>query len=307
MDVLSLGIFVVDVIGRPVDNFPEEGGLEVFDELEIHAGGGANNTGIGLAKLGIDVGAAGRIGQDAFGDLVLDTLKTHNIDTGGIVRDETTKTSVTFVAVASDGERSFLHHIGANGAFSETDVNMDMLKTCKILHVAGTFVMPELDGQPTARLLEQAQKAGVTTSLDPAWDATGRWLKTLEPCLPHVDIFLPSIKEAEQLTGLNSPPKIAEFLMNYGIQTIGLKMGKRGSYVRTVDAELYIPAFQVDVVDTTGSGDAYAAGFLAGTIKEWDLERTAQLAAATGAACATAMGTTAGIQNLEKTLAIIKG
>ena len=62
MDVLSLGIFVVDVIGRPVDNFPEEGGLEVFDELEIHAGGGANNTGIGLAKLGIDVGAAGRIG-----------------------------------------------------------------------------------------------------------------------------------------------------------------------------------------------------------------------------------------------------
>ena len=307
MDILSLGIFVVDVIGRPIDRFPEKGKLELFDELEMHTGGCANNTGIALAKLGIDVGAMGKIGQDGFGDFVLRTLRENSVDTQGIVRDAKTNTSFTFVAVASDGERSLLHYMGANAALSEADLDLELVKQCKILHVAGSFVMPNFDGEPTANILRQAKDTGVTTSLDTVWDATGNWLKTLEPCLPYVDIFLPSIEEAKQLTGRDSPPDIAKFLMDYGIQTVGLKMGERGSYVRTAQDELYVPAYQVDIVDATGAGDAYVAGFLAGTVMGWDLKRTSELASAAGAACVTAMGTTTGIRNLEETLEIIRG
>jgi len=306
MDVLCLGIFVVDVIARPIDKFPEKGKLELFDELELHTGGCANNTAIGLAKLGISVGGMGKIGQDGFGDFVLRALNENGVDTLGMVRDANANTSFTFVMVASDGERTFFHYMGANAALSATDIRLDLIKECKILHIAGSLLMPKFDGEPTAHLLRQAKAAGVTTSLDTVWDATGNWLKTLEPCLPYVDIFLPSIEEAKQLTGLDSPPEIAKFLMDYGIQTVGLKMGERGSYVRTKDEELYVPAYQVNVVDATGAGDAYVAGFLAGAVMRWDMKRTTELAAATGAACVTAMGTTAGIQNLEETLKLIR-
>ncbi len=305
MDVVSLGAYVVDVIGRPIDQFPEKGRLTVFDELEMHSGGGANNTGITLAKLGINVGAIGRIGADTFGDFVLETLETNRVDTRAMTRDAEINTPVTFVAVASDGERSFLHYMGTNSVVSENDVNSDLIRSCKILHVAGAFVMPKLDGEPMARVLRYAKEAGVMTSLDTVWDASGNWLKTLEPCLPYIDVFLPSIEEAKQITGLDSPPEIAKFLMGYGVQTVGLKMGERGSYVRTGKDEIYVPAYKVDVVDATGAGDAYVAGFLAGIVMGWDLKRTSQLASATGAACVTAIGTTAGIRNLEETLAII--
>ena len=81
-------------------------------------------------------------------------------------------------------------------------------------------------------------------------------------------------------------------------------MGERGSYVSTPDKELFVPAYPVNTVDATGAGDAYVAGFLTGTVKGWDLKTTAELASATGAACVTAIGTTAGIQNLDETMKI---
>ena len=307
MDVLSLGIFVVDVLGRPIDRFPEKGKLELFDQLEIHAGGCANNTAIALSRLGVSVGAMGKVGNDHFGDLVLQTLTENQVDIAGIQRDTNVNTSFTFVAIASDGERSFCHYIGANGELSADSLNWDVIKAAKILHIAGALVMPKFDGQPMANVLQKAKTLGITTSLDTAWDATGKWLETLEPCLPFVDIFLPSLTEAEHLTGTSELHEISNFLRDYGINTIGIKMGERGSYVSTPEEELFVPAYSVNVVDATGAGDAYVAGFLAGTVKGWGLKATAELASATGAACVTAIGTTVGIQNLEETLKICKG
>ena len=304
MDVLSLGIYVTDVLGRPIDNFPEKGKLVLFDELEIHAGGCANNTAIALSRLGVSVGAMGKIGNDQFGELILQTLLENKINTTGMQREANTNTSFTFVSIASDGERSFCHFIGANGELNEGDLNWDIIKTTKILHIAGAFVMPKFDGHPMANVLQKAKGLGITTSLDTTWDASGKWLETLEPCLPYVDIFLPSLTEAEHLTGLSEPRDISQFLRNYGIHTIGIKMGEQGSYVSTPEEELFVPAYSVNIVDATGAGDAYVAGFLAGKVKGWDLKTTAELASATGAACVTQIGTTAGIKNLEETLKI---
>ena len=305
MDVLSLGIHVVDVLGRPIDQFPEKGKLALFDELEIHTGGCANNTALVLARLGISAGAMGKIGTDAFGDLILQTLTDNDVDTTGIQQDANTSTSFTFVAVASDGERTFYHYIGANGELCEADINWELIKTTKILHIAGALVMPRFDGVPMANVLRGAKSLGITTSLDTAYDATGKWMETLAPCLHHVDLFMPSIVEAQLLTGMSECREIAQFLRDtYNIQTIAIKMGENGSYVSTPETELLVPAYPVNVVDATGAGDAYAAGFLAGTIMGWDLQATAELASAAGAACVTAIGTTAGIQNLEETLKI---
>ena len=315
MDVLSLGIFVVDVLGRQLDRFPDKGKLALFDEMETHTGGCANNTAIALARLGISVGAMGKIGEDLFGNLVLQTLTENGVDTTGMVTTANAGTSFTFVAVASDGERSFCHYLGANGELHETELGWDIIKTAKILHIGGALVMPNFDGEPMANVLRKAKALGITTSLDTAWDATGKWLDTLEPCLPYIDIFLPSLTEAQHLVGdagLQTTPaestelrEIAQFFRDYGIHTVGIKMGIQGSYVcRGPVEEIFVPAYPVNVVDTTGAGDAYVAGFLAGTVMGWDLKATAELASATGAACVTAIGTTAGIQNLEETLKI---
>ena len=305
MDVLSLGIYVVDVLGRPIDQFPEKGKLALFDELEIHTGGCANNTAIALTRLGISAGAMGKVGTDAFGDLILQTLIDNGADTAGMQQDPSTSTSFSFVAVASDGERTFYHYIGANGELCEVDLNWEIIKSAKILHIAGALVMPRFDGAPMANVLREAKVLGITTSLDTAYDATGKWMETLEPCLSYVDMFMPSIVEAQHLTGLSEYREITQFLRdNYGIHTIVIKMGENGSYVSTPEAEHFAPAYPVNAVDATGAGDAYVAGFLAGTIMGWDLNATAELASATGAACVTAIGTTAGIQNLEETLKI---
>ncbi len=305
MDVLSLGIYVVDVLGRPIDQFPEKGKLALFDELEIHTGGCANNTAIALTRLGISAGAMGKVGTDAFGDLILQTLIDNGADTAGMQQDASTSTSFSFVAVASDGERTFYHYIGANGELCEVDLNWEIIKSAKILHIAGALVMPRFDGAPMANVLREAKVLGITTSLDTAYDATGKWMETLEPCLSYVDMFMPSIVEAQHLTGLSEYREITQFLRdNYGIHTIVIKMGENGSYVSTPEAEHFAPAYPVNAVDATGAGDAYVAGFLAGTIMGWDLKSTAELASATGAACVTAIGTTAGIQNLEETLKI---
>ena len=307
MDVLSLGIYVIDVLGRPIDQFPEKGKLALFDELEIHTGGCANNTALALARLGVSAGAMGKIGTDAFGDLILQALTDNGVDATGIRRDADVSTSFTFVAIASDGERTFYHYIGANGELCEADLNWELIKTTKILHIAGALVMPRFDGAPMANVLRETKRLGITTSLDTAYDATGKWMETLEPCLHHVDIFMPSIVEAQQLTGLSECREIAQFLRNhYSIQTIVIKMGENGSYISTPETEFSVPAYPVNVVDATGAGDAYVAGFLAGIIMGWDLEATGELASATGAACVTAIGTTAGIQNLEETLKICK-
>ena len=307
MDVLSLGIYVVDVLGRPIDEFPEKGKLDLFDELEIHTGGCANNTAIALTRLGLSAGAMGKVGTDAFGDLILQKLRDNGVDTVGMQQDPGSSTSFTFVAVASDGERTFYHYIGANGELCEADLDWEVIKSAKILHIAGALVMPRFDGAPMANVLQKAKTLGITTSLDTAYDATGKWMETLEPCLPYVDMFMPSIVEAEHLTGLSDAREIAQFLRrSYGIHTIAIKMGEDGSYVSTPEREHFATAYPVTAVDATGAGDAYVAGFLAGTLMGWDLKATAELASATGAACVTAIGTTAGIQNLEETLKICK-
>ena len=300
-DVVCLGILVADVVGKPIDKWPGRGELELVDRMELHTGGCAANTGIALAKIGVDVAVIGKVGNDGFGDFMISRLKGHGIDPSGVVRSERSNTSATMVMVHSDGERSFLHYLGANKELCEADVDMDLIARSRILHVAGTFLMPSIDGQPTANILKKAKKLGVTTCLDTCWDATGKWMKVLEPCLPHIDYFLPSIAEAEMLTGKKAPAEIAKALIDSGVGTVALKMGEDGSYIRTREAEMSVKPFCVRSIDALGAGDCFVAGFLTGLVNGWDLERTGKFANAVGAFCVTELGATTGVKNQETT------
>ena len=296
-DVTCLGILVADVVGIPVDKMPERGRLALVDRMELHGGGCANNTGIGLAKIGVNTAVIGKVGSDGFGDFMVSSLTQNGVDCTGVVRDDFTSTSATMVMVHSDGERSFIHYIGANATIIEEDVDYNVIKNSKLLHVAGAFLMPGFDGIPTARVLKKAKEMGVITALDTAWDSRGNWMKLLEPCLEYIDYAVPSIEEARMVTGKHDPQDVAKVLMDKGVKVVGLKMGSEGCYIKSQDAEVRIPIFKVDAVDANGAGDAFAAGFLAGIVNGWDLEKTGKFANATGAFCVTAIGATTGIKN----------
>ncbi|MFQ3548944.1 MAG: sugar kinase [Armatimonadota bacterium] len=300
-DVVCLGILVADAVGKPVDSMPDRGKLMLVDQLELHTGGCASNTGTGLAKIGIDTVVIGKVGNDGFGDFMINSLSKSGLDCSGIVVDPNVGTSATMVMVHSDGERSFIHCIGANACLTDADVDFEIVKKAKILHIAGSFLMPAFDGEPTARVLKKAKEMGVTTTLDTAWDAKGQWMKVLEPCLEYVDYAVPSIEEARMVTGKHDPADVAKVLMDKGVKVVALKMGDQGCYIKSADEEITIPIFKVDAIDALGAGDAFAAGFLAGLVNGWDLEKTGKFANATGAFCVTALGATTGIKD-QKTI-----
>lgn len=300
-EVVCLGILVADVLAKPVDHFPERGRLVLVERMELHTGGCAGNTAIGLRRIGIPAGVIGKVGEDGFGDFYLSVMAREGVDYSGIARDRSANTSSTMVLVHGDGERSFIHYIGANAQLRAEEVDLGLLDGARVLHVAGALLMPGLDGEPTASLLQAARARGLVTSLDTAWDSTGRWMKAIAPALPHLDYFLPSIEEARMLTGAHDPADIAEALLACGTGVVALKMGEDGCYVAGRGEKLRVPAFDVATIDATGAGDAFVAGFLAGVVKGWSLRETARFANAVGALCTLAIGTTAGIRSMEET------
>lgn len=301
--IICLGILVADVVGRPLKSVPDLGRLVLVDEMSLHTGGCAVNAATALARLGLPVEVIGRVGADPFGDFVLKAMQERGIGTSGIKRDPTVGTSATMVMVAPDGERRFVHYIGANARLTLEDVDFSIIEAASILHVAGSLVLPGIDGQPTADLLWRARACGVTTFLDTVWDDTGRWMELLEPCLQAIDYFVPSLPEAQAITGLDAPADVARSLLDRGVGTIALKMGADGCLVMdSTGTKISLPAFKVDVVDTTGAGDAFAAGFVAGIYKGWSLEKTARFANCVGALCVMGLGATGGVRSLDESL-----
>lgn len=300
--VVCAGIVVADVWGRPIDDQPEHGRLMLVDDMGMSIGGCAANTGIGLAKMDVDTAIIGKVGDDGFGSFVREAMAAEGVDTSGIAVSDEANTSATMIMIDSAGERTFIHCIGANATMRPEDIDMDLVGDAEIFHFAGALVMPGFDGEPAASVMRAAQEAGTTTALDVVWDDTGRWMELLEPVLPHTDMFLPSFPEAVEITGKDTPEEAAEVLMDHGVKIVGLKMGEQGCYVRTADREFRVPAFSVDVVDGTGSGDAFVAGFLLGTLAGWDLEDVAHMANAVGAMCVTAPGATAGLRSFDETI-----
>jgi sugar/nucleoside kinase (ribokinase family) len=205
--------------------------------------------------------------------------------------------------VDSAGERTFLHLSGANGQLRREELDEDALFSGRALHVAGALVMPELDGSPTAGVLEEAKARGLTTSLDTVWDATGRWERLL-PSLPHLDLFVPSLSEGSAISGQPEPETVASWLRERGVGSVALKLGADGCFVLSEEFEGFVAAPAVEAIDGTGSGDAFAAGLLYGELAGWPLERSAALANAAGALAATAVGAVEGVRGLQETLTL---
>ena len=306
IDVLCVGPIVLDVLGKSIDEVPEWDRVGTFDTLEYHVGGCASNTAVDLSVLGLKTSVAGCLGRDTAGDFVRRDLGKLNIDLSGLISSSDIATSFTFIMIKSDGRRRFLHHVGSSAHFREEHVTDELLRRSRILNIGGAFVMPALDGDPTARLLKRAKDLGLVTSLDTAYNPSVDSRRLIEPCLPYLDIFLPSFEEAQAISGLSDPDTILDYFSDHDFQVLGVKMGTDGCILQSAGCRYRFPIFNVNSVDNSGAGDAFLAGFLYGWQLGWDIEKTGRFACATAAHCVQAIGCTAGIRSADEILKFMK-
>ncbi len=306
VDVVTVGLACADVMARPVEALPRRGSLALVPKLEIHLGGLAGVTAAVLCRLGAKAAFMGRLGQDGFGDYIISALKSHGVDVSGVRRTTECGTSATVVLISEDGERTFLHHQGANVLTSESDVDFDLVQKSKVLHWGGASITPGLDGEPIGLVFKKARAMGVKTSMDTCFDGKGVWFPHIEHALPHLDIAMSSIEEARCYTGKQTPEEIADFYRSFGVESVMVKMGAEGLYVRNGREAHRVPAHKVSVVDTTGTGDAACGGFLYGIIHGWDLLKCGRLANAVGALTVQVMGGSEGVRSLDDTLAFME-
>jgi len=296
IDALISGNIVVDLIGKPIDRLPDRGRLALLDDFETHVGGNGPNTAMALSRLGGSVALLGRAGQDIYGRFLMESLNDWGgVDAAAVIREPDTRTGITIVASDSTGERSFIHFSGANAAFCRSDNNFERLPPARHYHYGSYFILPGLDGPPASEVLADANRRGMTTTLDPCWDLSGRWLELLRLCLPHVSWLMPSEDEARALTGEEQPAAMAEALLAAGARAVVLKLGEGGCLYADSQRRLSAPAHRVTVVDTTGAGDCFIAGFLYGQSQGWELPRTLGFANACGGRSVSAMGAVAGM------------
>lgn len=312
-DVTSVGILVADVMAKPVDEMPAKGLLNLVDSIEMFNGGNAMTAAINLKTMGFSSAVMGKVGRDPFGDFLQHRIRQSGLDTAGVAVDPSVQTSTSIVLSSKDGERSFLHCIGANASFRLQDVNWDVIQKSKIVFVTGTFLLSEFDGCQTAEFLRRCKELGKITALDVCWDSTGRWGELLYEAMPYLDYFLPSIEEAAMIagcpecTGRDSAEKISEKIASVffskGVKSVVIKMGKYGCFAQESPSSppVILPAYSgIPVIDTTGAGDSFCSGFLAACAKGESFFDCVRFANAAGAHCVMKKGATTGMKLYEE-------
>jgi sugar/nucleoside kinase (ribokinase family) len=302
-DVSIIGLYILDVLGRPVTRIPDRGNVEFIDEIRLTVAGTAGGTVVDAAKLGLNCLAVGAVGDDEKADFVLATLAKFGVDTAGMQRLKGVPTSATILNVRPNGDRPALHVRGASDHFDVPAAAYDQVFDAPIVHLGGTGLLKRLDGEPSRILLAEAKKRGRIVTFD-LIAANAQTIGIVEPLLPYIDYFMPSIEEAKDMSGQATPEDCARFYLDKGAACCVFTLGGDGAFYAHKDGtRLKVPAYDITVVDTTGCGDAFDAGFITALHHKMDPETGIRFAQAAAALVATGLGSDAGIVSFEDTKA----
>jgi sugar/nucleoside kinase (ribokinase family) len=305
--VVCLGVHILDILGRPVTTIPPGQRSILIDEIRATAAGTAAGTSVDLAKLGLDVRNVGAIGDDILGDFVLRLLSDAGVDTSLLLR-LAGATSATILPIRPNGERPALHVPGANALFSAEDLTegqRDAVVSARAVHVGGLDAMPAMDPEAIGYLVSAARRNGALVTMDVLRNGDHRSLDALGPVLRHTDWFCPN---EEQLLGLAERENVldaAHVVLDAGAGGVAVTQGEQGCRVISHEVDVSIPALAIDVVDTTGCGDGFDAGFLFGLLSGLDPTSAAWVATVCGGLVATGLGSDAGITGLEQIVEIL--
>jgi sugar/nucleoside kinase (ribokinase family) len=295
MRAIAMGVHVLDVLVRPVEQIPEGQGGQLVEQIKITAAGSAGGAALVLAKLGADVRSAGAIGTDAVGDMLLSLLERDGVDISLLVRRDDVQTSASVLPIRPTGERPAFHVVGANGTYGPDDAPWDAIADATHLHLGGPEFM---GGEAAAQILARAREGGAVTSADILAPGDMGVFEWIAPILPHLDYLLPNDEQVLGFTGASELVAGCRQLIERGAGCVIATCGGEGVVIVDADGDERVPAFEVDVVDTTGCGDAFSAGFLRGLALGRDRRGAAELGCAAAALVAQGLGTDHGAYDL---------
>ena len=291
-DVGCAGLLVVDTLCGPMAALPDEGALLVLEDMPVKAGGCAANVAIDLAKQGIAADVIGCVGCDSAADVLFKTFEAHGVGRSRIVRVDGCPTSRTVILLIEGQDRRFLHVTGANSVFTVDHLSLEWLSSLKVFYLGGLLALPGIDLERLARLLEFCGEAKVATVVDVVAPQGYRGMAPLKPLLPLIDVFVPNQDEARAFTGVTDPLDQLRALEKAGANTVIITCGALGAVAARAGRTWSCGAFQMNVVDPSGSGDAFTSGVIRGLLLGWDLPWTLRYASALGASATRAAGTT---------------
>jgi sugar/nucleoside kinase (ribokinase family) len=294
--VVCAGLVVADVFVPPLERLPAAGELVTTGDFVVETGGCAANAAFALARLGVRAAVVAQVGDDHFGAFVEDELRAAGLDVTGIGRAAGLGTSKTVIIPVTGEDRRFIHTFGANAALCAADLAPALARAPEVLYIGGFLVLPGLRQDELAAQLRLAREAGTRVVFDvvaPAGRALS--LDDVAGVLPEVDYFVPNDDEAAALTGERDPRRQAERLLELGAGTVVVTLGERGLIAASRTETIELPAPQVDFVESSGAGDAFAAGLVYGLLQSWPLRRSLEFASVIGASACTRLGCTGGL------------
>jgi sugar/nucleoside kinase (ribokinase family) len=289
MRAIALGVHVLDVLVRPVEQIPEGQGGQLVDEIRLTPAGSAGGTAVTLAKLGAEVRSAGAIGSDPLGEVMIDLLGRHGVDTSLLLRRDGIQTSASVLPIRPDGSRPAFHVIGANSTYTSADAPWEEIAAATHLHLGAPEFM---GGEEAARILSFAREHSVVTSADllaPGEQAQAI-LDWIAPAFAQLDYLLPNEEQVLGLTGATDVIAGARALIERGVGCVAATCGPHGAVIVDAAQPQRVPAFAVEVLDTTGCGDAFSAGFLRGLALGRGTREAAVLGCAAAALVAQGLG-----------------
>ena len=295
VDVCSMGTLAVDYFAL-VSEIPGPDEKILVKEYEIHAGGVAGNVITQVARLGIKAGWMGKVGNDEAGKILINEFLKEGVDISHVEIVDSEHSMFTWIQVDKRGDKAITMFTNVLNKFTTEDVDKkhkEYIQSSKILQVEGSL----LPLKPALRAMEIAKESGVTIVFDldvaPHHFVNNERLATeqeLKKAIELADVFIPCKAAAVELIGTKDIQHHAEKLLDYGCGIVTITLGEKGCIVYDKNDFYTIPAFRVDVVDTTGAGDAFHGGFIYGLIKGFNLKEIGTFANACGAICCTQVG-----------------
>ena len=283
-DVLVLGSDVTPAFGQQE---------KLVDRISLVIGGSAAITAVAAARLGLRVALVAAVGADPAGEFMRDQLAAEGVDVRFVVVRQDTATGMT-VALSRGRDRAILTALGAVASLTAADVPASLLAGARHVHASSWFLLQEGLGPGLAALLSAARSAGVTTSLDTNWDPSGRWGDVLlTAAIAEADMLLPNEAEALRLSGADDLDDAIGALLAAGPRRVVVKLGGRGAICADGTARQRVSMPPVLPVDTTGAGDCFNAGLIAGLLGGLSLAEATALGCAAGALSTGAPGGTA--------------
>jgi sugar/nucleoside kinase (ribokinase family) len=303
-DVVVLGDANPDLVMRTDELVAATGQREVLVEgASLTVGGSGAIFACGAARLGLRVAFVGMLGRDAFGRFMEEALRERGVDVSHVVWRDDVATGVSVVLSAPE-DRGIYTASGTIAMLDAASVDNALLGDARHVHVSSYFLQHALRPD-LASLLDHARAGGATTSLDPNWDPSERWDDGLLEVLGQLDVFLPNGAEAMRIARLDDVPEAARTLAERAGLVVA-KLGEEGSLAAHGDDVTLADAVPVvDVVDTTGAGDAFDAGFVRAILEGWPLERALEFVNACGALSCRGVGGVASQPTFDEAVKLI--